>query len=398
MESNWACLPDDLESNWACLPDDLLVLILDRLITLSDYVCFSAVCMPWQAIALENYYGERRHKLSLHQPPLLFLTHTHPSIEGETTISVHNISHQDKTYELKSFIPNGNDRWFCSSHGWLITVDNNFVITLSNPFCSDGIICLPRVFHVHWYDIQKVILSIDPVVAPDDYIVMVICSDRRGLKKLAFIKPGDKGWTHIVNKYIMDVIYSKGLFYALYAFGAVKTFDISENFPKLNMVSTNCYTTASYLNKKYLVESTDDEDILKFVRILVVINDELPPRVETIGFNVFKLLVLDGEKKWVETRDPNVLGGGALFLDDNTSTYVPASDILGCNPNSIYFVDCCLPGYNTHPAGVYPPTSYDMGIFYLGDRSFQWHCVLNSPSSPKSMSHPMWIKPTFQGK
>jgi hypothetical protein len=48
------------------------------------------------------------------------------------------------------------------------------------------------------------------------------------------------------NKHIIEVIYSKGLFYALYAFGSVETLDISENCPKLNMVSTNCYSTASF--------------------------------------------------------------------------------------------------------------------------------------------------------
>ena len=125
------------------------------------------------------------------------------------------------------------------------------------------------------------------------------------------------------------------------------------------------------------MESTGD-DILQFIRILV--NDELSWLLETKGFNVFKLLVLDGKKKWVKIKDPNVLGGGALFLDDNTSTYVPASDIPGCQSNCIYFIDCCVPGY-THPEGAcLPPT--DMGIFYLGDGSFQWHCVLKSLSSP----------------
>jgi hypothetical protein len=91
--------------------------------------------------------------------------------------------------------------------------------------------------------------------------------------------------------------------------------------------------------------------------------------VETKGFKVFKLLVLDGEKKWVQTKDPNVLGGGPLLLDDNTSTYVPASDILGCHPNFIYFVDYCVPGY-THLAGFRLPP-YEMDIFYLRDGSFQ---------------------------
>ncbi|XP_062175580.1 uncharacterized protein LOC133880612 isoform X2 [Alnus glutinosa] len=313
------------ESHWACLPEDLLVLILDRLVTLSDYVRFSAVCRPWHAVALENYYGERRLKLSLHQPPLLFLTHTHPS-KGETTIGIHCVS-QNKTYELKSFLPRGSKRWFGSSHGWLITVDKNFVITLSNPFCFDGIIYLPPVLHRNGLHIHKVILSADPIVAPDDYTVMVIYIDGLAPDELAFIRPGDKGWTYIESGPVTDVIYSK----------------------------------------------------------------------VTKEFKVFKLLVLNGKKKWVETKELNVLADGALFLDDSTSTYVPASDILGCHPNSIYFVDHWVPGY-AHPADVRPSTPCDMGIFHLRDGSFQWHCVSKFLSSPESMSLPIWIQPTFRGK
>jgi hypothetical protein len=382
------------ESHWACLPEDLLVLILDRLVTLSDYVRFSAVCRPWHAVALENYYGERRLKLSLHQPPLLFLTHTHPS-KGETTIDIHCVS-QNKTYELKSFLPRGSKRWFGSSHGWLITVDKNFVITLSKPFCFDGIICLPPVLHRNGLHIHKVILSADPIVAPDDYTVMVIYIDGLAPDELAFIRPGDKGWTYIESGPVTDVIYSKGLFYALYMFGSVQTLDISQHCPKLNMVSPNCNFTASSLEKNYIVESAGG-DILKFVRILDTVNDELPPRAVTKEFKVFKLLVLNGKKKWVETKELNVLADGALFLDDSTSTYVPASDILGCHPNSIYFVDHWVPGY-THPADVRPSTPCDMGIFHLRDGSFQWHCVSKFLSSPESMSLPIWIQPTVRGK
>ncbi|KAE8037939.1 hypothetical protein FH972_010489 [Carpinus fangiana] len=355
--------------------------------------------MPWHAIALENYYGERRHKLSLQQPPLplLFLTHTVPSEEGEITIGIHSIS-QNKTFELNSFIPSGNhDKCLGSSHGWLITVDYNYVITLSNPFCSNGIICLPPILHINLLHIRKVILSDDPIVASDDYTVMVIYADGLCPNELGFIRPGDKGWTYIKNDSVMDVIFSKGLFYALYAFGSVKTLDISEHYPKLNKVSPTCYSSASFRNKSYIVESAGG-DILKFVRLSGIVYDEyFQPFGVTKGFEVSKLQVSNGEKKWVATTDPNVLGDGALFLGDNSSTYVPASDVLGCHPNSIFFFDCCVLDYALL-AGVCPRTSYGMGIFYLGDGSFQWHYVPKILSSPKLMLLPIWIKPTFQGK
>jgi hypothetical protein len=288
-------------------------------------------------------------------------------------------------------------------------VDYNYVITLSNPFCSYGIICLPPILHKNLLHIRKVILSDDPIVASDDYTVMVIYTDGLCPTELgfispgvdigwtAFIRPGDKGWTYIKNDSVIDVIYSKGLFYALYGFGSVKTLDISEHYPKLNKVSPKCCSTASFTNKRYIVESAGG-DILKFVRLFGIVYDEFrqPCRV-TEGFKVSKLQVFNGEKKWVATTDPNVLGDGALFLDGNSSTYVPASDVLGCHPNSIFFFDCCVPN-DALLAGVRPRTSYGMGIFYLGDGSLQWHFVPKILSSPKLMLLPIWIKPTFQGK
>jgi hypothetical protein len=144
-------------------------------------------------------------------------------------------------------------------------VDYNYVITLSNPFCSYGIICLPPILHKNLLHIRKVILSSDdPIVASDDYTVMVIYTDGLCPTELgfispgvdigwtAFIRPGDKGWTYIKNDSVIDVIYSKGLFYALYGFGSVKTLDISEHYPKLNKVSPKCCSTASFTNKRYI--------------------------------------------------------------------------------------------------------------------------------------------------
>lgn len=90
-------------------------------------------------------------------------------------------------------------------------MDKNYVITLSNPFCSkvkggDGIICLPPVPRTKEFGIVKVILSADPIVAPDDYIVMVICTictivRTRG--ELAFIRPDDKGWTFVEGSWVV---------------------------------------------------------------------------------------------------------------------------------------------------------------------------------------------------
>ncbi|KAE8056037.1 hypothetical protein FH972_012839 [Carpinus fangiana] len=68
-----------MESDWACLPEDLLVLILDRLVKPSDYVRFSVVYMPWHNIALENYDEERRLK-TFHASTFATIFNSHLSI------------------------------------------------------------------------------------------------------------------------------------------------------------------------------------------------------------------------------------------------------------------------------------------------------------------------------
>ena len=392
------------QSDWACLPEDLLDLILSRLVTLSDYVRFSAVCMPWHTFALEKYDGERHLKLSTHQPPLLFLPHTRGSKEEETTFitSIHNLS---KTYELESFTPIGNQRWRGSSHGWLISVDENFVITLSNPFCSklkgvdDGIIRLPPVPHTKCYYIEKVILSANPTLTPDDYTVMIIFNMHG---KLACIRAGDKEWTYINKCHsVDDVIYSKGLFYALDSTCSVSTCDTSEHYPMLNKVSPGLSPNLSPYEelqqiKNYIVESAGGDllQILRFMNFTVVLDDNMKRKthVETKGFKAFKLLFLNGESEWVET---NNLGDGSLFLGDNISTYVSASNCLECHPNSIYFTEYCPP----YGPRIWFVHGYNMGIYNLGDGSFlQRDCVSKFLSSPVSRSPPIWIEPTFQGK
>jgi hypothetical protein len=84
----------------------------------------------------------------------------------------------------------------------MISADEKYVISLSNPFCSKlkgaddyGINIRLSPFPQHCRNFNKVILSADPIMAPDDYLVMVIYNDGH----LAFIRPNDddKGWTCI---------------------------------------------------------------------------------------------------------------------------------------------------------------------------------------------------------
>ena len=86
-------------------------------------------------------------------------------------------------------------------------------------------------------------------------------------------------------------------------------------------------------HKTYLVESSEG-DLLRVIR---VIEDEYHYEM-IIKFVVYKLVDFCGDPHWAEV---NSLGNDALFLGDNHSISVVASNFVGCQPNSIYFCDNC---------------------------------------------------------
>ncbi|CAK9142478.1 unnamed protein product [Ilex paraguariensis] len=82
----------------------------------------------------------------------------------------------------------------------------------------------------------------------------------------------------------------------------------------------------------YIVESSAGELIL-IHRYMVPVGDSENPN---FSFRIFKLQFNSSERVELES-----LGGDALFLSDNHSIAVLASDFLVCQPNSMYFTDTC---------------------------------------------------------
>jgi hypothetical protein len=77
-------------------------------------------------------------------------------------------------------------------------------------------------------NIHKVILSTNPTIRPHDYVVAVIYSMR---KSLAFIKAGQEVWTYVDDSIkdhccFSDVIFYKGLIYAVGHWNNIVSFDI----------------------------------------------------------------------------------------------------------------------------------------------------------------------------
>ncbi|CAL2252770.1 unnamed protein product [Prunus armeniaca] len=129
-----------LASGWACLPSDLLDSILEKLVPVSDYIVFSAVCKHWRSIALHN--RKKRLESCHRQLPMLMVPSKDNNDEMRGLYSVT----QGKTYTFELHVPY-NKRCCGSSHRLLAYADDKSVITLLNPFTGCAI-RLPQVTKV----------------------------------------------------------------------------------------------------------------------------------------------------------------------------------------------------------------------------------------------------------
>ena len=251
------------------------------------------------------------------------------------------------------------------------------------------------------YSIVKGVLSADPTVNSKEYILMVIYGSEQ---RLAFIKSGDKDWTYIDGRaysieyhyetdslsppppptlwHMRDIIFHKQRFYVLYFMGQLLTCDVSNidiTGLKVKMMTTQDRLGRPF-GKAYLVESLEGGELLRVLRIY-------DSNKVTKGFKVYKLVECRMHCEWIEVTS---LGNFALFLGDNHSISILASDYPGCEPNSIYF--CWDHVLCSHRRLKGP---HDIGVFNLEDGMVVKNYTLDCSHGPMPMPPPIWILPTF---
>ncbi|MBA0786682.1 hypothetical protein Gotri_027730 [Gossypium trilobum] len=232
------------------------------------------------------------------------------------------------------------DRFVGSSNRWLVTVDDGLVVRLLNPLCLvlgkqidrdlNTYITLPPldppcfVFN----HIRKVVLSTNPTSSPDDYMVIAIFNVDH----------------HIIAFNVADRSFFKYL-------------PINHNVDLENF------------EIKYLVESPAGE-------LLLVKKIKMWHWHENVGYNNTEgakvwNLKLDSEG-W-EWREMKNIGDCALFVGDNNSLSVVASDFCGCQSNCIYFIDdyenFLFPSMVLENSYALKNTK-DVGVYNMETRSF----------------------------
>ncbi|XP_021834617.1 putative F-box protein At5g60060 [Prunus avium] len=286
---------------------------------------------------------------------------------------------------------------FCGfSKGWLIAMNLNLVITLINPFLrvkgrkkrDDSIIDLPPLDGKGGFKpviaefVIKATISADPILDANNCIVVVIYEGRG---QLAFIRLNkDTTWTYIDESlcFIEDVVHFKDKFYVVKQGGGLFSSDI---------------TTQPISNKQLVAEGMKSDPLEK--TYLVVLNDKELWMVQRYikfedGSRVttkFRIFELNFDKyKWV---DKKTIGYFAIFLGDNYSISVLASNVSGCQPNCIYF-NC---DYDRYVGYSKNGLCHDFGVYNVESQRF------SKPYTPdakalieKTKQPPYWVLQTFQ--
>ncbi|KAL6291945.1 hypothetical protein ACE6H2_000087 [Prunus campanulata] len=379
---------------WASLPLPVLFLVLDRLLEPIDHIRFAAVCKEWCVLAKEyNHKTQRWRKLL---PMLLVPT----ECEGKRKLYSFPAG---KIYDIELPVPCNSKRYCDSSHGhgWLATMDvldrGGLTITLVNPFRKVvAPIRLPRLdFKVlrKYCEVclPKIILSEDPTLNPDSYVVVAIY---KHVSELAFTKGGQKFWIYskrLRGCLLTDAIFHKSQVFAVGKWGNILSFDITSKPIDAKILNPQECPFSRYADKAYLVESTDG-DLLHVRRFLKDVDrDAYHEEFWTERFMVYKLVFNEGDGSVVQHVEIKSIGDEVMFLGDNYCISVLASNFPGCQPNSIYYMDDC-----TKLGGARVPDTdsdsrpSDIGIFNLEDETITQHYSLN-------ISPALWIVPLFNG-
>lgn len=361
---------------WAWLPSHVLDSILENLIPISDYIRFSAVCKHWESVAL--HHKQQRVKYRHNQLPMLMIPTKNNSGERHGLYSVT----QGKPYNFELYVPY---KKCCggSSHGWLAFADDNLAITLLNPFTGRTIRLPPvtevppqaETFKCDYY-INKVVLSADPCLFPNDYEVLVVFDHAR--RNVAHFKSGDDGWSHIVIRTVIgfcDLIYYEGRFLVVSYDGLVFSIDTSSGStakPDIILVVKHAPQGGGHL-----VESSSGD------LLLIRKSDRFDFRFGrlTHSFKVFRLECAHGNRP-EQAEEIESTGNEALFSDH--------PDFPWCRPNCIYFVVNDWEG----PLNEGPQGPLHMGVFNLENKRTETHqyCI----DRPKANIPPsIWILPTI---
>nr|XP_019705558.2 F-box protein SKIP23-like [Elaeis guineensis] len=258
-----------MAADWSQLPAELLEIISTKIIFITDYLRFRAVCTSWRSASPAR---------PRHLPPQLpwLLLPYDPSPDNADARRLFFDLRDRRIHQLD--LPETRGKGVCgSSHGWLV-LERHLAISLLNPvtrayiqlpplntspkflyFPPSGV---PRLFPAldagQMFEkrcIKNVTLSSDPALNSDCIVMAVLQWD--GI--LAFCRIRDESWTiisgaHFFSDKSIDVAYHDGRFYSVTAHGQVTVYDV--NSPQRIVLPSRLQYS---WDQKYLVDQSSQE-------------------------------------------------------------------------------------------------------------------------------------------
>ncbi|KAI4336727.1 hypothetical protein L6164_015218 [Bauhinia variegata] len=392
--------------DWAELPPEIIEIISKSLIIYGDYLRFRAVCRNWRSPV---------PKTPNHLPPqlpwLMLPLHHCPTYQSRRAFF--DLSN-NRTHFLNLPEASHRRRNCGSSHGWLVILDDTPEILLVNPLTRAKVhlpsLCtFPSVINFNYSDvgreyvlrnyvgqlytlnlrqmrnsyIKKIILSSSPLQS-NEFTALAILTHTGNL---AFCKNGDQSWTLIDEQaqyHWEDAVYHNGLFYAVNKRGLIAVCDVKGLLPpRVSIIDAPGCVDGDL---QYLVFS--GEELLLVIRYLEPQYDDMVGDsnlvYRTVGFSVFKMNWNMPEWLKIET-----LGDRMLFIGENSSLSLSASDFSGCSGDCIYYTD----DYSeSNYDGAFE--KHDLGIYRL------WDQIIDSlPCYPRNTytrlggPSPVWVSP-----
>jgi hypothetical protein len=394
------------DPDWTELPPELLHTISTNLTILKDYVRFRSVCVTWRIST-----PKKPSHLPIQLPWLML-----PKSRTQQTQKRGFYSLTEDKVNFLDLPEVTNRRRRCgSSHGWLVIVDETPAIFLLNPLTRSRVHLpplsnFPNVVSFDFYNIgreyslkthdgdfyscslkemrdsfiKKLVLSGSPG-NESDFVALAILNQTGDL---AYCKKGENQWRFIeaAQSYCEDAIFHKGKFYAVNKYGGVAVCDVSGVSPIVSYINT---PRQSGGDMQYLVTDEDD-DILLVTRYLELEFDvdhyQLDIIYNTTEFQVYKLNLSSNGWSWVDVTS---LEDKVLFVGENSSLALRASDFPGCKGNRIYYTDDYSEWNYDGVNG-----DHDLGVYNIEDGSIEaLPCYPRNSYTGRRWPPPIWVTP-----
>ncbi|KAK8510149.1 hypothetical protein V6N12_008024 [Hibiscus sabdariffa] len=324
-------------------PQEPVASILQRLVSVSDYFRFGAVCRAWHSAIMEDI------DYLLPPPfPMLFVPSHAKNVWNLYSITDH------KLLPLQFLVP-CTARFVGFSSRLLLTVDDHLTVQLLNPlylFLGEQIRRNPNAC-ITLPPLDTAVFIWDGVRSDNHHIHKVVVSPNK----------------YMVIAIIVDCMQS------------VVCSKVNDNEPRaLFRLGQNVIAVTP--SRKHLIESTDGE--LLMVDRRGKGHGKGPGHQCRIEFKVWRMKYYGW--KWMEMQS---LGDCALFISDAISFSVVASDFPGCRPNCIYYIDADLRRSCSSHFVVYDMETRSLTPEYKAD---------DARLGELETQPPIWIVPSFKLK